>query len=104
MRYLVGSIKDWSTLIKEAYRCTKPGGYIECFEGGGEFKCQDTSTKEHTAMDQWGEFFAAGGEKIGRSFRVLQNKTLETGMKDAGFVDIYVENIQVGGDATYVSR
>lgn len=28
IRYLAGSIQDWPALFREAYRCTKPGGWI----------------------------------------------------------------------------
>ena len=97
LRYLIGAIKDWPTLFKEAYRCIKPGGYIESLEIGGRLECQDTSTKEHTATDQWGEFFAEGGERLGRSFRILQNRIQEEGIQEAGFVDIHIENVQVRG-------
>ncbi|KAF5025563.1 hypothetical protein F66182_2371 [Fusarium sp. NRRL 66182] len=32
MRWLIGSIADWTALFKEAYKSLKPGGYVESYE------------------------------------------------------------------------
>ena len=37
LRHMAGSIKDWFGLFEEAFRCTKPGGYIESFDTSGGF-------------------------------------------------------------------
>ena len=35
IRWLTGTVKDWHTLYKEAYRCCKPGGWIEHIDASG---------------------------------------------------------------------
>lgn len=37
IRNLAQAISDWPRLLAEAFRCTKPGGYIELSEAGGIF-------------------------------------------------------------------
>lgn len=49
-RWLVGSIADWPRLFKEAYRCLKPGGYLESHEALSRIDCDDGSITEKSAM------------------------------------------------------
>ena len=88
MRYLIGSIQDWNALFREAYRCTKPGGYIQSFEPGSGLVCDDDTIAEGSALHQWGKIFEAGGKVLGRSFSVLEDDVQRKGMEEAGFVDI----------------
>ena len=41
VRNLAQSIRDWPRLMKEIYRCTKPGGYVELCELGMMFHSDD---------------------------------------------------------------
>jgi SAM-dependent methyltransferase len=36
-RNLGQSIDDWPRMLRQAYRCLQPGGYVELAEIGGEF-------------------------------------------------------------------
>ncbi|TXB96058.1 hypothetical protein FocTR4_00016179 [Fusarium oxysporum f. sp. cubense] len=53
MRFLVGSIVDWPGLFKQAYKCLKPGGYIESHEASPCIGSDDNSVSEDSAMGQW---------------------------------------------------
>lgn len=95
MRFLVGSIVDWPDLFKQAYRCLKPGGYIESYEGSPVIDSDDGSVHDASAMSQWGKIFFEGGRKLGRPFSVLEDDVQKKGMETAGFVNVSEENLKV---------
>ncbi|KAM0435846.1 hypothetical protein ACHAPT_002737 [Fusarium lateritium] len=99
MRWLVGSIVDWPQLFKDAYKCLKPGGYIESHEALSRMDCDDGSIHEKSAMHQWGKFFVEGGKKMGRSFTVVEDEVQRKGMEAAGFANIEERNftVPIGG-------
>ncbi|KAF5009420.1 hypothetical protein FDECE_4352 [Fusarium decemcellulare] len=95
MRFLVGSIVDWPALYKQAYRCLKPGGYIESHEATPHIGSDDGTVSEKCAMGQWGKIFMEGGRKLQRPFSILEDKIQNEGMKEAGFVNIEECEIKV---------
>ncbi|RKK73056.1 hypothetical protein BFJ69_g9620 [Fusarium oxysporum] len=94
-RWLVGSIVDWDQLFKEAYRCLKPGGYIESHEALSRMDCDDGTITEKSAMHQWGKFFVEGGRKIGRSFTIVEDGVQRSAMEKAGFVNLVERDFKV---------
>lgn len=88
IRWLFGSIKDWDELYREAYRALKPGGWIESHEASTQFRSDDGSVNDETAMGQFGRFFADGGKKMGRSMTILEDGVQRKGIKGTGFVNI----------------
>lgn len=95
IRWLVGSIVDWPHLFKEAYRCLKPGGYLESNEALSRMDCDDGTIHEKSAMHQWGKFFVEGGKKIGRSFTIVEDGVQKKSMEGAGFVGIEERDFKV---------
>lgn len=95
MRWLVGSVTDWTALFREAYKCCKPGGYLESFEGSAEMESDDGTIKKNSAMGQWSEFFVEGGRKLGQSFLVVPEDVQRKAMEKVGFVDVEVQEIKV---------
>ncbi|KAI1037553.1 hypothetical protein LB505_011442 [Fusarium chuoi] len=95
MRFLVGSIVDWPGLFKQAYKCLKPGGYIESHEASPCIGSDDNSVSEDSAMGQWGKIFMEGGRKLQRPFSVLEDNVQVESMKEAGFINIEEEEIKV---------
>ncbi|RYO79280.1 hypothetical protein DL766_002089 [Monosporascus sp. MC13-8B] len=90
MRYLLGSIIDWTALFNQAYKVLKPGGYLESYEAAVTQKSDDGSVPPGSAMDQWGKLFWEAGRKLKRSFRVYEDNIQVKAMEEAGFVDIQV--------------
>ncbi|KAK5653053.1 hypothetical protein OQA88_9339 [Cercophora sp. LCS_1] len=94
IRWLFGSIKDWEALYREAYRSLKPGGWIESHEASTQFRSDDGSVNEKTAMGQFGRFFAEGGAKMGRSMTIVEDGVQCKGIEAAGFVNIQEQNFK----------
>ncbi|KAF4998984.1 hypothetical protein FGRMN_2783 [Fusarium graminum] len=90
MRWLVGSIPDWHFLYSEAFRCCKPGGWVESHETSSIITSDDGSVATDSALDQWGKFFIEGGKKLGSTFTVIEDEIQKEQMEKAGFVDIEV--------------
>lgn len=88
MRYLVGSIIDWTALFREAFATLRPGGWLESFEGSPHMVSDDGTVPEKSAISQWGKFFEEGGRTMGRSFTVIEDGLQRKAMEEAGFVDI----------------
>ncbi|KAJ3520910.1 hypothetical protein NM208_g13524 [Fusarium decemcellulare] len=88
MRYLYGSIGDWSALFKEAYRACKPGGWVESFEASPRMESDDGTVTERCAINEWGKFFIEGGRKLGRPFTIIDEDLQQRYMEEAGFAPI----------------
>ncbi|EFX06413.1 methyltransferase type 11 [Grosmannia clavigera kw1407] len=94
MQFLVGSIPDWYALFREAYTALEPGGYLESFESSPLTHSDDGSMPANSANAQWGPIFFQGGDKIGRTARVIEDDIQVKAMEAAGFVDIQVTNFK----------
>jgi hypothetical protein len=55
---------DWNQLIQQAYRCLKPGGYLEVFEM--EFRTFSDDDKIGNGFRTYLEYLAEACEKLGR--------------------------------------
>jgi ubiquinone/menaquinone biosynthesis C-methylase UbiE len=81
------AIKDWPAYLAEAYRTTKPGGWVEAQEFEMVALCDDGSVPADGAIVQWHELFVEGAMRAGIDMRVSASK-LEGYVKDAGFVNV----------------
>ncbi|KAM6530293.1 hypothetical protein FALCPG4_008419 [Fusarium falciforme] len=88
IRFLTGCIADWEALMKVAYRCLKPGGYIESMEPSAYIQSDNNTIEPDSAMGQWGKIFVEGGNKMGRPFTVVEDELQNKALEKAGFVDI----------------
>ena len=93
---MIGSIQDWHALFKEAYRCTKPGGWIQSFEVAPYMVSDDGTVPEDSAMARCGPLFVEGGKILGKTFTVVEDGTQRSGIEDAGFINIHEANYKVG--------
>lgn len=88
VRFLTGCIADWEALMKAAYRCLKPDGYIESMEPSAYIQSDDNTIEPDSAMGQWGKIFVEGGSKMGRPFMVVEDELQNKALEKAGFVNI----------------
>lgn len=51
MRYLFGAISDWTELFRQAYRCCKPGGWVQSCECDVLMCSDDGSIKEDSIFN-----------------------------------------------------
>jgi len=71
LRLMMGSITDWPALYKEAYRCLKPGGWIEHHDNDIRVLSDDGTIGPDSPWAQWGDIFYTAGDKIGRTFKTV---------------------------------
>ncbi|KAG6071978.1 hypothetical protein E4U16_005729 [Claviceps sp. LM84 group G4] len=85
MRYIVGGIQDWKALLKEAYRCCAPGGWVESFEYEPEICSDDGTAEREPVFASYGELFREAGKVSNRPFFVeeIQKQAFD----EAGFVE-----------------
>jgi len=95
IRFLAGSITDWTSLFKQAFRCLKTGGILESFEPSAVIDSYDGTGYEKSALAQWGKLFVEGGKKVGRPFTVVQDNLQNEAMEEAGFVDVHEHKYKV---------
>ncbi|KAK3400623.1 S-adenosyl-L-methionine-dependent methyltransferase [Sordaria brevicollis] len=92
IRWLCGTIKDWPALYKEAYKCLKPGGWIEHMDGDVNMVCLDGTMPKDSAIYQWGQLWCEIERKTGVVFNIVDSGCMENGIKEAGFTNIQIEN------------
>ncbi|KAF5591379.1 methyltransferase [Fusarium subglutinans] len=95
MRYLFGSIKDWSALFKEAFRACRPGGWVESHEASAMMESDDGTVTDTSAMHEWGRFFIEGGKKMGQPCTIIEDDLQQKCMREAGFEDIHIADYKV---------
>ncbi|KAI8649801.1 hypothetical protein NCS55_01443000 [Fusarium keratoplasticum] len=91
MRDLVGSIKDWPRLFREAFRCASPGGFVESHEQSFIFQSDNKSIEPESALERMGGVFMEAGLKSDYSFTIVDEGTQRKLMEEAGFVDVKEE-------------
>ncbi|KAL2132739.1 hypothetical protein VTI74DRAFT_3422 [Chaetomium olivicolor] len=92
VRMLLGNIISWRKLFAEAFRCCKPGGWVESHEASFRWRSDVQEVPEDSPMGQMSKVFWEGGKKFGRTFRVVDDDLQQKYMEEAGFVDIVVKD------------
>ncbi|KAF5576136.1 mRNA 3 end-processing YTH1 [Fusarium pseudocircinatum] len=93
MRYLIGAIADWGALFKEAFRCCKPGGFVESVEVNPNFLSDDDTASNVMAVQTWNKLFREASKAFGRSFCEIEGDAEL--LAAAGFVDLQVTDFKV---------
>ncbi|CCX06893.1 Similar to mRNA 3' acc. no. Q4IPA4 [Pyronema omphalodes CBS 100304] len=88
MRNLAQSVSNWSHLISSAFRCVKPGGYLELVELGQITYSDDDSMKDDNPIKIHFETTKKAMEKIGRPPQDTEN--MKRKLEEAGFIDVKV--------------
>lgn len=95
IRWLIGSPEDWYVLLKQSYDALAPGGWFESYEVSAFIESDDGTVTDNMALGQWGKIFVEGGNKLNRSFLVLQEGLQRKALEAAGFVDIQEHDIKM---------
>jgi SAM-dependent methyltransferase len=90
LRWVVGTITDWTELFRQAYRVLKPGGWIETFDCNGFPESDDGTLTEETALHTWGYLIREGAKALGSkaSFSAVQEGLQVKGLTEANFTRI----------------
>ncbi|KAK4446112.1 S-adenosyl-L-methionine-dependent methyltransferase [Podospora aff. communis PSN243] len=94
MRYLMGSIRDYTTLFSEAFAHTKPGGWIQSAEIDSDFRSDDGTTNI-PVLQKWNQFFDEAGKATGAVFSVIADDLQRKGLAAAGYTDIESKTFKV---------
>jgi ubiquinone/menaquinone biosynthesis C-methylase UbiE len=86
IRELFGSIPDWDFFLQEAYKCTKPNGWIEVVEHSVEPIASDDSQPPGHFYYDWGRTVVEMGVRNGKSFTIWREA--KERLERAGFVDV----------------
>ncbi|KAH3913942.1 hypothetical protein HBH56_096300 [Parastagonospora nodorum] len=89
LRTMTGCIRNWDKLFAQAFRHTKPGGYIELQEMDYMGVIQETSRNPGTSFVTWCTEQGNAGKKAGIVLRTSV-ETLTSALQKAGFVDCQV--------------
>ena len=72
-------LADWSSHLR-------PGGWYEQVEYSVHWRCDDGSIPEGHIFQRWSEIFVQAGEKMGKTFRILDLQ--RDYLVDAGFTHV----------------
>ncbi|KAF2275345.1 S-adenosyl-L-methionine-dependent methyltransferase [Westerdykella ornata] len=85
-RYLACSIRDWPKLMSQAYKFTKPGGWVEFQDYDLNFYTTTGTYKPDSALGLWAQKIDESVSKYG--IEPSPGPKLEQWVKDAGFVNV----------------
>jgi SAM-dependent methyltransferase len=86
IRELFGCIPDWDFFFEEAYKHTKPGGWIEIVEHSVQPIADDGTMGPDHFYHTWGKTVIEMGDRFGKTFTIWEEA--KERMERAGFVDI----------------
>jgi len=88
IRYMIGCFKDWVAVYREAYRCLKPGGWIEHMEVSSTIVSDDGSVPEDSIFRDWKQAFVEVGNKMGNIFEIVEDEKYRRWLQEAGFKNV----------------
>ncbi|KAI5787939.1 S-adenosyl-L-methionine-dependent methyltransferase [Pyronema domesticum] len=91
-RNLAQAISDWDNVMKEIYRCTKPGGYVELAELGADLFSDDNTLQDDNGFKIYLQYLNKALVMMKRP--QMNADSLRARLEDAGFVDINVTNVK----------
>ncbi|KAK5662308.1 hypothetical protein OQA88_8214 [Cercophora sp. LCS_1] len=95
MRYLMGAIRDYNHLFREAFSHTKPGGWIQSAEIDSDYRSDDGTTDHVPCLQTWNRFFTEAGKATGAVFSVVADDLQRKAATEAGYVDVECKTFKV---------
>ncbi|KAF5858708.1 hypothetical protein ETB97_003876 [Aspergillus alliaceus] len=90
---IADSVSNWDRLFQQAFRNTRPGGYLELEEFPVWFHTQDGELSDDSYTRQWNRHLVDGMITFGKSIRTVEQQAEK--MKAAGFVDVHEDVLKV---------
>lgn len=90
---MVGSIADWDKLFQQAFRHTKPGGYIELQEFRVWFHSQNGALPEDSNIQLWQRGLLDGTMAFGKPINIIEK--LANKVENAGFMDVKEDVLKI---------
>lgn len=89
------SIRSWPHFYEQAFRHTRPGGWVENQEFDLIFRSDDGTLPHHGALEDWAHYWDQGcqtmGAGSGRCYPVVMKRDMEA----AGFVNVHVRSFKL---------
>ena len=100
IREMFGCIPDWGFFLLQAWRCLKPGGWVEIVEHSVWPVTDDDSVPPDHFYNTWGRMVEGLGERWGKSFRIWKESREK--LVEAGFTDVVERKFKwpIGGWST----
>ncbi|MCJ1367644.1 hypothetical protein MMC16_006778 [Acarospora aff. strigata] len=86
VRGLYGCLRDWPAFYGQVFQHLKPGGWYEQVEYSVHWRADDGSIPEGHVFQRWSDIFVESGEKMGKTFRILDLQ--KQYVIDAGFENV----------------
>ncbi|KAH0606033.1 uncharacterized protein H6S33_004490 [Morchella sextelata] len=93
IRNLNGAIKDWNFLLKEAYRTTKPGGWVDITEYDFHLYSDDGTFHKDLSMYKYYDLVNKAADKSGRPFGIASH--IAPILEACGFEEIRVKMMKL---------
>ncbi|KAL8890695.1 MAG: hypothetical protein Q9215_002203 [Flavoplaca cf. flavocitrina] len=85
-RYMIGSIGNWASMIRKAYKHTKPGGYFELQDLDCRFTSDDNTLLDSHNLTYWSNLLTEAAAKYNRP--VPRYTDYIHWFEKAGFTDV----------------
>jgi SAM-dependent methyltransferase len=92
-RYLAGALSDWPRLMKQAYKCAKPGGWVEFQDFDMKFYSTDGTFLPGSSPDVWTQEIAQSLRFFGREPE--PGPRLEQWLLEAGFENVSAQVLPI---------
>ncbi|KAK3682770.1 S-adenosyl-L-methionine-dependent methyltransferase [Podospora appendiculata] len=92
-RELIMAIRDWPRLVRQAYTCLKPGGYIQLSGSLPDFQADDGTLPPDAAYLEMSRIYFDMSARIGASGREVQH--WKRYLEDAGYVDVVQHVVKI---------
>lgn len=87
IRELFGCVADWDEFFGQAFKHTKPGGYVEVVEHIVWPVADDATINEDSFLTTWGKTVFGVEERFGKSFTIWEESKKKS-IEKPGFVDV----------------
>ena len=88
------SLKSWPFFFQEAFKTSKPGGWVECQEFDYNCRSDDNTMPENSSLQLWADEWSRAIQQIGLN-GFCRPEVVEQQMRDAGFINITRRNFKL---------